>query len=74
MQNDNLVEFQNVSFSYDKRPILKGINMTVPRGKVVAIMGGSGCGKTTLLRLIGGQIRPGQGKVRVAGSGARAGR
>jgi phospholipid/cholesterol/gamma-HCH transport system ATP-binding protein len=67
MSADNLVEFQNVSFSYDKRPILKGINMTVPRGKVVAIMGGSGCGKTTMLRLIGGQIRPSVGTVSVDG-------
>ena len=44
-----------------------GITMTVPRGKVVAIMGGSGCGKTTILRLIGGQLRPQSGKVLVAG-------
>jgi phospholipid/cholesterol/gamma-HCH transport system ATP-binding protein len=35
--------------------VLQGINMKIPRGKVVAIMGGSGCGKTTLLRCIGGQ-------------------
>jgi phospholipid/cholesterol/gamma-HCH transport system ATP-binding protein len=40
--------------------------MAVPRGKVVAIMGGSGCGKTTILRLIGGQLKPRQGEVRVA--------
>ncbi len=67
MTADNLVEFQNVSFSYGKRPILKGISMAVPRGKVVAIMGGSGCGKTTMLRLIGGQIRPSVGAVAVDG-------
>ena len=41
--------------------------MTVPRGKIVAIMGGSGCGKTTILRLIGGQLKPQSGKVLVAG-------
>jgi phospholipid/cholesterol/gamma-HCH transport system ATP-binding protein len=41
--------------------------MTIPRGKVVAIMGGSGCGKTTILRLIGGQLRPQAGRVLVAG-------
>jgi phospholipid/cholesterol/gamma-HCH transport system ATP-binding protein len=41
--------------------------MTVPRGKVVALMGGSGCGKTTLLRLIGGQIKSSKGHVKVAG-------
>ena len=67
MASENLVEINNVSFSYDARPILKGINMTVPKGKVISIMGGSGCGKTTLLRLIGGQLKPKQGEVRVAG-------
>ncbi len=64
---ENLVELQNVSFSYAQRPILKGIDMVVPKGKVVAIMGGSGCGKTTLLKLIGGQIKARAGKVVVAG-------
>jgi phospholipid/cholesterol/gamma-HCH transport system ATP-binding protein len=65
--SENLVEIDNVSFAYGKRPILKGINLNVQRGKVIAIMGGSGCGKTTLLRLIGGQIKPTKGAVRVSG-------
>jgi len=65
--HDNLVEIENVVFGYSARPILKGINLTARRGQVVAIMGSSGCGKTTLLRLIGGQIKPTQGIVRVAG-------
>lgn len=64
---DNLVEIENVSFGYGARPILKGINLTARRGQVIAIMGNSGCGKTTLLRLIGGQIKPSGGVVRVAG-------
>jgi phospholipid/cholesterol/gamma-HCH transport system ATP-binding protein len=64
---ENLVEIREVSFSYDVRPVLKGINMVIPRGKVVSIMGLSGCGKTTLLRLIGGVLRPTKGEVRVAG-------
>lgn len=64
---ENLVEIKDVNFSYDVRPVLKGINMTVPRGKVVSIMGLSGCGKTTLLRLIGGALRATTGEVRVAG-------
>ncbi|HEX7970924.1 MAG TPA: ABC transporter ATP-binding protein [Thiobacillus sp.] len=67
MQNDNLVEIEDVAFGYNARPVLKGINLTARRGQVIAIMGSSGCGKTTLLRLIGGQIKPGQGVVRVAG-------
>jgi len=52
------VELSNVTFGYDQRRVLTGISMTIPRGKVVAIMGGSGCGKTTILRLIGGQLKP----------------
>jgi len=64
---ENLVEIKDVNFSYDIRPVLKRINMTVPRGKVVSIMGLSGCGKTTLLRLIGGALRPTTGEVRVGG-------
>ncbi len=62
-----LVEIDNVNFSYGKRAILKGISLSVPQGKVVAIMGGSGCGKTTLLRLIGGQLTASSGAVRVGG-------
>ncbi len=62
-----LVEIRDVNFSYDRRPILKGINMTLPKGKVIAVMGGSGCGKTTLLRLIGGALKPNKGYVKVDG-------
>ncbi len=63
----NLVEVENVTFSYDRREVLKDINLVIPRGKAVAIMGLSGCGKTTLLRLIGGALIPDKGEVRVAG-------
>jgi phospholipid/cholesterol/gamma-HCH transport system ATP-binding protein len=65
--SQSLVEIDNVDFAYGKRAILKGITLSVPRGKVVAIMGGSGCGKTTLLRLIGGQLTASKGMVRVNG-------
>lgn len=65
MPADNLVEIKDLDFAYDDRPILNGISMQIPRGKVVAIMGGSGCGKTTLLRLIGGQLKPSRGDVLV---------
>jgi phospholipid/cholesterol/gamma-HCH transport system ATP-binding protein len=63
----NIVEIDNLSFGYKGRMLHQGINMVFPRGKVVAIMGGSGCGKTTLLRLIGGQVKPNKGEVRVDG-------
>ena len=65
--DDSLIKISNLSFAYDNRPILSGINLEIPRGKVVAIMGSSGCGKTTTLRLIGGQLKPTQGEVKVNG-------
>jgi phospholipid/cholesterol/gamma-HCH transport system ATP-binding protein len=65
---DHVVEVQDASFAYDvSRPVLSGITLRIPRGQVVAIMGGSGSGKTTLLRLIGGMLRATAGDVRVFG-------
>ena len=58
-----LVECRNLSFGYGARRILDGVSFTVPRGKVTALMGASGGGKTTVLRLIGGQLRPQQGEL-----------
>ena len=65
--SDNVIEIRDLHFSYGKRKILKGINLSIPKGKVVAILGASGVGKTTLLRLIGGQLRPDRGTVTIAG-------
>lgn len=67
MSVSNLVEIRDLHFAYGDRPILSNLRMDFPRGKLVAVMGGSGCGKTTVLRLIGGQIRPQRGTVTVAG-------
>lgn len=67
VSSDNFIEFRNVSFAYGERPILKNLNLAIPRGKLVAVMGGSGSGKTTLLRLISGQNRPQSGEVLVDG-------
>jgi phospholipid/cholesterol/gamma-HCH transport system ATP-binding protein len=63
----NLVEIRDLHFSYGTRPILSGVHMDFPRGKIVAVMGGSGSGKTTILRLIGGQLQPQAGTVSVDG-------
>jgi phospholipid/cholesterol/gamma-HCH transport system ATP-binding protein len=60
---DPLVVLQDLSFGYGERLILDGVSLTVPRGKVTALMGASGGGKTTVLRLIGGQIRPKSGQL-----------
>jgi phospholipid/cholesterol/gamma-HCH transport system ATP-binding protein len=57
-----LVELRNLTFGYGARAILDGVSLTVPRGKVTALMGASGGGKTTVLRLIGGQQRAQSGE------------
>jgi len=63
MKSDALVTVDHVTFGYDQRVILSDVTLSFPRGKVVAIMGGSGCGKTTLLRLISGVLTPNSGSV-----------
>ena len=64
----NLVEIRDLYFAYGDRAILSGLEMDFPRGKVVAVMGGSGSGKTTILRLIGGQLTPSRGSIAVDGA------
>jgi phospholipid/cholesterol/gamma-HCH transport system ATP-binding protein len=58
-----LVECRHLTFGYGRRHILDDLSFTVRRGKVTALMGASGGGKTTVLRLIGGQIRARQGEL-----------
>ena len=65
--SDNLIEIRDLSFAYGDHWVLKGINLTARRGQVIAIMGISGGGKTTLLRLIGGALRPTTGLLKVDG-------
>lgn len=60
---NNLVEVHDMSFYRGTRPIYKNMSLSVPKGKVTAIMGPSGIGKTTLLRLIGGQLKPQSGQI-----------
>lgn len=60
---DTIVEIRDVHYSIGKRAIFSGLNLSIPRGRITAIMGPSGTGKTTLLRLITGQIKPDRGQV-----------
>jgi len=62
---NNLVEINQLYFKRGNRPIFTGVDISIPEGKVTAIMGPSGTGKTTLLRLIGGQLKPDTGQVLV---------
>jgi phospholipid/cholesterol/gamma-HCH transport system ATP-binding protein len=72
-QSDDIATLTDVSFGYDDtRLILNGVSMRFPRGKVIAIMGGSGCGKTTILRLLAGQYQPSSGNVTFNGHSVAA--
>ncbi|KPM03430.1 ABC transporter sub-family G-like protein 6 [Sarcoptes scabiei] len=62
------VKVQNVAYYYDKnKPVLKDMTLYVPEGKIFALLGSNGCGKTTMLRLILGRIKPKSGYIRVFG-------
>lgn len=63
---DNLVTIRNLHFHHQDRIIFNGIDLDIPRGKITAILGPSGTGKTTLLRLIGAQLRPQKGTIEIA--------
>ncbi len=68
MPSPHIVEIDKVSFGYDPtRPVLHDVSLRIGAGKVVGIMGQSGCGKTTLLRVIAGWLRPGSGSARALG-------
>lgn len=67
VQQEQFVEVRGLTFNRGERRIFDGIDLDIPRGKVTAIMGPSGTGKTTLLKLIGGQLKPDRGSVRVDG-------
>ncbi len=62
-----LIKIQDLHFGWGDREIFSGLAMDIPEGKITAIMGPSGTGKTTLLRLIGGQLKPNSGSVSVGG-------
>ncbi len=63
MGEDDFLFLDQVRFGYGERTILQDVSARFRRGSVTALMGGSGCGKTTLLRLIGGQLQPASGRV-----------
>jgi phospholipid/cholesterol/gamma-HCH transport system ATP-binding protein len=62
-----VVDVSDVHFAYEALPIFHGLSLAIPRGRITAILGVSGCGKTTLMRLIGGQLKPDRGGVSVYG-------
>jgi phospholipid/cholesterol/gamma-HCH transport system ATP-binding protein len=68
LNSEIFLDVDHVTFGYDERVILSDVSLKFRRGSVTAIMGGSGCGKTTLLRLIGGTVKPQQGRITLDGA------
>jgi len=64
---ETLVSIRDLHFSRGSKHIFRGLNVDIPRGKVTTIMGPSGTGKTTLLKMIGGQLKPAKGTITVDG-------
>jgi len=67
-----LIKIRDLHFYRGNKAIFEGVNIDIHRGKITAIMGPSGTGKTTLLRLIGGQLRPDRGTIEVDGQNVHA--
>jgi zinc transport system ATP-binding protein len=67
MSEEPVIEVRNVSFSYQATPVLENVNLTIYDRESVCMVGPNGGGKTTLLRLLLGQLRPAQGEIRVFG-------
>ncbi|GAB6146425.1 metal ABC transporter ATP-binding protein [Desulfocicer niacini] len=68
MEPTQAVEIQNMSFAYQKRNVLKDVNLTVPRGDFATIVGPNGGGKTTLLKLLLGLLKPSTGNIQIFGT------
>ena len=67
MQHDPVIELSDVWFSYNGRPVLKNVNITVRQGDFIAVIGPNGGGKTTLIKLILGLLYPHRGDIKVFG-------
>ncbi len=68
-QSAPIVDIRNLDYAVNGRPVFAGLDIQIPRGKITAVMGPSGTGKTTLLRLITGQVLADSGAIEVAGAG-----
>ncbi len=64
---DAAVEIKGLSFAYQRQPVLSGVDLAIPRGDFVALLGPNGGGKSTLLKLIAGILKPARGEIRVLG-------
>ncbi len=67
-KDSSAIVIKDLWFSYDGHPVLEDVNLSVPQGDFVSVVGPNGGGKTTLLKLVLGLLRPSQGEVRVFGA------
>ena len=63
----SILELQNISFSYKQTPVISNFNLNVEQGEFCTLLGSSGCGKTTILRLISGFLEPQTGTIKING-------
>ena len=66
MENKSF-EIRNLSFAYDDKPVLQGVNITIPKGKITTLLGPNGCGKSTLFQLLTKNLAPGEGEILLEG-------
>ena len=62
-----VLEIKNVHKKYLSHPVLEGVGFSIPRGKIVGLLGPNGCGKTTILKLISGLLQLDEGEIRING-------
>ena len=67
-KSEVIIKVNNLSMSYGEHEIFKNVNVSIPRGAVLAIIGPNGCGKTTFLKVLLGLIEPTEGEVIVCGN------
>lgn len=68
MNGETIIKFENVSKAYAEKKVLNSFLLDIPRGEFLTVIGSSGCGKTTMLKLINGLLLPDSGSVTVDGA------
>ena len=64
---ENIVEFRDVYKQYSKKEVLKGVNLNIPKGKIVGLLGPNGSGKSTMIKLMNGLLQPDKGSIEING-------
>lgn len=65
---ESVVEFRDVYKSYSNKEVLKGVDLNIPKGKIVGLLGPNGSGKTTMIKLMNGLLQPDKGSIEIKGS------